>query len=161
MNVRILGVLMRRLMMISILVLLVATTAAAQSDVEKASAKDSISHGEFAQMVMDIALGYEEATPDPTTALEKLQLWGLVPSTWEVDAPLTHAELSQVLAHIGIEYLPAKPDAAVSGAFVRALLWREIGKLRDYNARRLGHGFSANHVLDSGVDRAVSPSDFD
>ena len=152
---------MRRLMMIGGLIVLIAATAAAQSDVEKARTKDSITHGEFAQMVMDIALGYEEATPDPVTALEKLQLWGLAPTTWEVDAPLTHVELSIVLAHIGIEYLPAKPDAPVSGVFVQALLWREIGKLRDYNAKRLGHGFSSNHVLDAGVDRAVSPSDFD
>ena len=152
---------MRRLMMISVLVLLVATAAVAQSDIETVRAKDAITHGEFAQMVMDIGLGYEQATPDPVTALEKLQRWGIVPATWEVDAPLTHGELSQVLAHVGIEYLPAKPNAAVSGVFVQALLWREVGKLRDYNAKRLGHGFSANHVLDAGVDRAVSPSDFD
>jgi len=152
---------MRRLMMIGGLVLLLATSVAAQSDVDVARTKDSITHGEFAQMVMDIALGYEEATPDPVTALEKLQRWGLAPTTWEADAPLTHAELSAVLAHVGIEYLPAKPDAPVSGVFVEALLWREVGKLRDYNAKRLGHGFSSNHVLDAGVDRAVSPSDFD
>lgn len=161
MIVRILEVFMRRLMMIGVLVLLVATSAAAQTDVERARSKDSITHGEFAQMVMDIALGYEEATPDPVTAQEKLQLWGIVPASWEVDAPLTHGELSMVLSHVGIEYLPAKPDAPVSGVFVQSLLWREVGKLRDYNAKRLGHGFSANHVLDSGVDRAVSPSDFD
>jgi len=161
MFLRYLEVFMRRLMMIGVLVLLVATVATAQTEIEKVSEKDSITHGEFSQMVMDIALGYEESTPDAVTALEKLQRWGIVPTTWEVDAPLTHGELSEVLAHVGIEYLPAKPDAAVSGVFVQALLWREVGKLRDYNARRLGHGFSANHVLDSGVDRAVSPSDFD
>ncbi len=161
MIVRNLEVFMRRLMMISALILLVATAATAQTDADRASEVDSITHGEFAQMVMDIALGYEEATPDPVTALEKLQRWGIIPTTWEVDVPLTHAELSEVLAHVGIEYLPAKPGAAVSRVFVKALLWREVGKLRDYNAKRLGHGFSANHVLDSGVDRAVSPSDFD
>ena len=151
---------MRRLLMISVVVLFVAAAAAAQSDMEKGNVKDAITHGEFAQMVLDIALSYEEATPDPVTAQEKLQLWGLAPTTWEVDQPLTHGELSQTLAHIGIEYLPAKPNAPVSRIFVEALLWREVGKLRDYNARRLGHGFSANHVLDAGVDRAVSPSDF-
>jgi hypothetical protein len=152
---------MRRLITVGGLILLFATTGAAQIDTDEAGVKDAITHGEFAQMVMDIALGYEEATPDPVTALEKLQRWGLAPTTWEVDDPLTHAELSMVLAHVGIEYLPAKPDAPVSRVFVQALLWREVGKLRDYNARRLGHGFSSNHVLDAGVDRAVSPSDFD
>jgi hypothetical protein len=152
---------MRRLITVGGLILLFATTGAAQIDTDEAGVKDAITHGEFAQMVMDIALGYEEATPDPVTALEKLQRWGLAPTTWEVDDPLTHAELSMVLAHVGIEYLPAKPDAPVSRVFAQALLWREVGKLRDYNARRLGHGFSSNHVLDAGVDRAVSPSDFD
>lgn len=152
---------MRRLMTVCGLVLLLATAAAAQSDVEPARTKDAITKGEFAQLVMDIALSYEEATPDPVTALEKLQRWGLAPTTWVADEPLTHGELALVLGHVGIEYLPAKPDAHVSGIFVEALLWREVGKLRDYNPKRLGHGFSSNHVLDAGVDRAVSPSDFD
>jgi len=152
---------MRRLMTVCGLIMLLATMAAAQSDVAPARTKDSITKGEFAQLVMDIALSYEEATPDPVTALEKLQLWGIAPATWVADEPLIHSELAMVLGHVGIEYLPPKPDAPVSGVFVEALLWREIGKLRDYNAKRLGHGFSSNHVLDAGVDRAVSPSDFD
>jgi len=140
---------------------LFATAAIAQTATQDARTKESITQGEFAQMVMDIALGYEEATPDPETALEKLKGWGIAPTTWEADEPLTHRQLSALLAQVGIEYLPAKPDGAVSGAFVETLLWREVGKLRDYSAKRLGHGFSANHVLDAGVDRAVSPSDFD
>ena len=152
---------MRRLITVSGLVLLLATTAMAQATAQDARSKDSITQGEFAQMVMDIALGYEEATPDAETALEKLQGWGIAPTTWEANAPLTHRQLSDLLAQVGIEYLPAKPDAPVSGSFVQTLLWRETGKLRDYMAKRLGHGFSANHVLDAGVDRAVSPSDFD
>lgn len=152
---------MRRLITISGLVLLIATTAMAQTATQDVRDKDSITQGEFAQMVMDVALGYEQATPDAETALEKLQGWGIAPTTWEADALLTHRQLAEVLEQVGIEYLPAKPNAQVSGSFVEALLWRETGKLRDYMARRLGHGFSANHVLDAGVDRAVSPSDFD
>jgi hypothetical protein len=127
----------------------------------------NVTKGEFAQMVLDIALGYEEATPDAVTALEKLQVWGIAPADWDAASPLTHGELSQILRPIGIEYMAAKPDAQVSGIFVEAFLWREVGKLRDYLAKRLGHGLSANHVLDAGVDRAVlppppvSPSAFD
>jgi hypothetical protein len=152
---------MRRLIAVCGLVLLIASGAVAQTTTDDRGVNDAITQGEFAQMVMDVALGYEEATPDPETALEKLQGWGIAPTTWEANAPLTHRQLAEVLEQVGIEYLPAKPNAPVSGAFVEALLWREVGKLRDYNARRLGHGFSANHVLDAGVDRAVSPSDFD
>jgi hypothetical protein len=143
------------------LTLLVAVSAMAQSETDEIRAKNAITQGEFAQLVMDIALGYEEATPDPQTALEKMQRWGIVPTTWEAGQPLTHGDLALVLGNIGIEYLPPNPDALVSGVFVETLLWREVGKLRDYSATRMGHGLSANHVLDSGVDRAVSPSDFD
>ena len=152
---------MRRLITVGGIVLLLASVAVAQSDPEQARYKDAISKGEFAQLVLKIAVGYAEATPDPTTALEKVQRWGLAPTTWQTDEPLLHWELAEVVGRMGIEYLPAKPDAPVSGVFVEAFLWREVTKLRDYNAKRLGHGFSANHVLDAGVDRAVSPADFD
>jgi len=152
---------MRRLISAVGMILLISVPVLAQSNIDEISAKDSITQGEFSQMVMDIALGYEQATPDPETALEKLQGWGIAPATWEANAALTHGDLSAVLRPVGIEYMASKPNAAVSGSFVKAMLWREVGKLRDYLAKRLGHGLSANHVLDAGVDRAVSPSDFD
>jgi hypothetical protein len=152
---------MRRLITVGIVVLFSASFGGAQANMEEVRASDSITHGQFAQLVMNIALGYSDATPDPETALEKLQGWGIAPTTWEADTPLTHGELSQVLAQVGIEYLPANADAPVSGSFVATTLYKSTGKLRDYMAYRLGHGFSANHVLDAGVDRAVSPADYD
>lgn len=142
-------------------VLLVATVAGAQSQDQQADGNSAVTQGQFAQMVMDIALGYEQATPDPETALEKMKSWGIVPVTWEADEILTHGKLSGVLNQVGIDYLPGAPNKPVSASFLKTFLWRNIGRLRDYMATRLGHGFSANHVLDSGVDRAVSPSDFD
>jgi hypothetical protein len=152
---------MRQRLIVGGLLVFLASFASAQSDPEAVRYKDAVNHGEAAQLILKIAVGYAEATPDPQTAHERLQSWGLVPVTWLWDAPLLHWELAFILEHIGIEYQPAKPDEPVSGVFLEALLWREVTKLRDYNARRLGHGFSANHVLDAGVDRAVSPSDFD
>ena len=160
---------MRRTIIIMVSVLLAAGVVAAQSQGghqphnqnQQVHGHNTITHGQFAQMVLDIALGYEEATPDPETALEKLQGWGLAPATWSADDILTHGQLAAMLNQVGIDYMTPGHDKAVSAGFVKALLWREIGKLRDYMARRLGHGFSANHVLDSGVDRAVSPSDYD
>lgn len=152
---------MRRTLTAVVLVLLMSAPLLAQSYIEEIRAKDSITQGEFAQMVMDIALGYEEATPDPETALEKLQGWGIAPATWDAATPLTHGDLAVILHPVGIEHMAPKPDAPVSGTFVEALLWREVGKLKDYMAKRLGHGLSANHVIDAGVDRAVSPMDFD
>jgi hypothetical protein len=65
-----------------------------------------------------------------------------------------------VLGQLGVEYFPADRDAPVSQSYAEALLRRELTRLRDYLARRMGHGFSTNHILDQGVDRAVSPSHF-
>jgi hypothetical protein len=178
MNVQTLEVAMRRLITVGIFATMIAATAMAQnsnhgqpshpgnpgqthSQAHGAFASNAVTHGQFAQLVLDIGLGYREATPDPLTALEKLQGWGVVPTTWQVDEPLTHSELSDILGRIAIDYLPPRPDKPVSGGYLISLLWRNIGKLRDYMASRLGHNISANHVLDAGVDRAVSPSDFD
>jgi hypothetical protein len=143
------------------LTVLVATFGFAQTEPMDPRDKNAITKGEFAQLVLDIALGYEQATPDVVTSLERMKNLGIAPATWAADELMTHRDLADVCHHVGIEYMASKPDAPVSGAFVAALLHREVGKLRDYTARRLGHGFSANHVLDAGVDRAVSPSDFD
>lgn len=143
-------------------VLLAAAVAGAQGQGHQHQNQSGhVTNGQFAQMVMDIAMGYEQATPDPETALEKMQGWGIMPVTWEANEILTHGKLSGVLNQVGIEYLPGAPHKPVSASFLKAFLWRNIGRLRDYMATRLGHGLSANHVLDSGVDRAVSPSDFD
>ena len=56
--------------------------------------------------------------------------------------------------------MPADRDKPVSQPFAEAMLRRELTRLRDYLARRMGHGISINHILDQGVDRAVSPSRF-
>ena len=48
---------MRRLMTISGLVLLIATAAVAQTATEEVRAKDSITQGEFAQLVLENTLG--------------------------------------------------------------------------------------------------------
>lgn len=156
---------MRRMLTAVSVILLISAPVFAQSNVDEIREKDSITQGEFAQLVMDIALGYEQATPDSETALEKLKGWGIAPATWEAATPLTHSDLAEVLRPVGIGYMAPKPDGPVSGVFAEGLLWREVGKLKDYLAKRLGHGLSANHVLDAGVDRAVlppevSPSEF-
>lgn len=159
---------MRRVIAVVFVVLLAAPLAfaveggnPAQGHQTQTTGNEAITHGEFAQMVMDIALGYEEATPDPVTALEQMKAWGIVPVDWNASHKLTHGELAYIVGRVGIDYLPPRPNAHVSRVWLTAFLWREVGKLRDYMASRLGHNLSANHVLDAGVDRAVSPSDFD
>jgi len=120
-----------------------------------------IPHGDFAVLLLKAALGYTDTLPDPETALELVKGYGLVAEDWQVDTGLTHGELAEVLQRFGVVYLPADVDQPASQPYVEAMLRRELSRLRDYLARRLGHGFSVNHVLDQGVDRAVSSSTFD
>ncbi len=150
---------MRRLVGVSLAVALaIAIFAPAVSASEEDTA---ISYGDFAVLLLKAALGYTDTIPDPVTALEKVKQLGLVPSAWQADGQLTHGELADVMLQFGVLYLPVDRDAPASAPYVEALLRRELTKLRDYLAYRMGHGFSVNHVLDLGIDRAVSPSDFD
>ena len=121
---------------------------------------EGITHGQFAVLLLKAAAGYTDTLPDEVDALDQVKRYGLVPASWLGDDVLTHGEMAKVLERFGVMYFPADRDAPVSQEFAEALLRREITRLRDYLARRLGHGFSINHILDEGVDRAVSPSRF-
>jgi hypothetical protein len=121
---------------------------------------EGITHGQFAVLLLKAAAGYTDTLPDEVTALQQMVSYELVPVDWLVDDVLTHGEMAEVLAHFGVTYFPSDRDAPVSQPYAEALLRRELTRLRDYLARRMGHGFSVNHILDMGVDRAVSPSRF-
>jgi len=120
-----------------------------------------ITHGQFALLLLKAAAGYTGALPDEVTALEQVKGYGLMPADWLIGDVLTHGEMAQVLELFGVIYMPADRDGPVSPPYAEAVLRREISRLRDYLARRMGHGFSVNHILDQGVDRAVSPWTFD
>lgn len=152
---------MRRFAVVGVSVLAVAAVlfpvvATAATDEENA-----MSHGDFAVLLLKAALGYTDTIPDPETALDKVKQLGLVPPEWVASEGLTHGELAEVLQRFGVVYVPTDRDDPASTPYVEALIRRELSKLRDYLANRLGHGFSVNHVMDRGVDRAVSPSTFD
>lgn len=144
---------MRRLTSVMCVVALLGAVAAAADD-------EAITHGEFAVLLLRAGAGFTGEVPQADAALATVKEHGLVPEEWTLDGPLTHGELADVLGLMGVSYVPAERDALAPRPFVEALLRRELSKLRDYLATRLGHGFSVNHVLDQGVDRAVSPSRF-
>jgi hypothetical protein len=121
---------------------------------------EGITHGQFAVLLLKAAAGYTDTLPVEADALDQIKRYGLIPASWLVDDILTHGEMSDVLQRFAVVYVPSDRDAPVSHDFAEALLRREITRLRDYLARRLGHGISVNHILDQGVDRAVSPSRF-
>ena len=151
---------MKRALVLCFAILLVcAGTMFAQEEPAEQDVQ-GISHGQFAVLLLKAAAGYTDTLPNDVDALDQVKRYGLIPESWLVDEVLTHGEMTEVLEQFGVSYMPADRDAPVSQEFAEALLRREITRLRDYLARRLGHGFSINHILDQGVDRAVSPSRF-
>ncbi len=142
-------------------VILVAWAGVASAQAEPAEQEiEGITHGQFAVLLLKAAAGYTGTLPVGVDALDQVQRYGLVPEDWLVDEILTHGEMAEVLLHFGVTYIPSDHDAPVSHEYAEALLRREITRLRDYLARRMGHGISVNHILDQGVDRAVSPMHF-
>jgi len=145
---------MRRIGVLICAWLLLAAAAAAADDDE------AMTHGEFAVVLLRAGAGFTGEVAQPEAALALVKELGMVPEEWTAEGPLTHGELADVIGRMGVSYVPADRDEYASPPFVEALLRRQLSRLRDYLATRLGHGFSVNHVLDQGVDRAVSPSNF-
>jgi hypothetical protein len=152
---------MKRVLLLSFVILFAGAGAMFAQDAPVEQELVGITHGQFAVLLLKAAAGYTDTLPDELTALEQMKGYGLVPEDWLIDDVLTHGEMADVLERFGVSYLPADRDAPVSPPYAEALLRREITRLRDYLASRMGHGFSVNHILDQGIDRAVSPSEFD
>jgi hypothetical protein len=130
---------------------------------ETLTSQESISHGEFAQIVLQALQTYNGSIPDPLLALDQVKRYGVVPVDWVAGDVLTRGELAEIAGRMGVDYFPVDLDAPVSRDFAVTIVRRGLARLMDYMARRMGHGFSSNHILDEGVDRAVrpvSPSDF-
>jgi hypothetical protein len=151
---------MKRLILLCFVILFAWAGAVLAQEEPVDQEVDGITHGQFAVLLLKAAAGYTDTLPDPVDALDQVKRYGLIPRSWLVDEVLNHGEMSQVLEQFGVVYVPADRDKPVSNDFAEALLRRELSRLRDYLARRMGHGFSVNHILDLGVDRAVSPSRF-
>ena len=150
---------MKRTLMLCLVILLAGAVFAQEEPEEQEM--EGISHGQFAVLLLKAAAGYTDTLPVESDALDLVKRYELVPASWLVDEILTHGELSDVLELFGVIYVPADRDKPVSQPFAEAMLRRELTRLRDYLARRMGHGISINHILDQGVDRAVSPMTYD
>ncbi len=151
----------KRLMVLCFVILFAGSGVMFAQDQPVDQGVDQITHGEFAVLLLQAAAGYSITTlPDEITALQQVAFYEMVPIDWLVDDVLTHGEMSEVLERFGVVYIPSDRDAPVSREYAEAMLRRVLTRLRDYLARRMGHGFSVNHILDQGVDRAVSPSRF-
>ena len=107
--------------------LLLALNAVAQEGPDE----EIITHGQFARLLLAVG-AFQKNIPQGEGALVQAKRLGLIPPDWESADPLTHGELADVLAPLGIQYVPTDRDRLASTKFVEALLRREIWKLRDY-----------------------------
>lgn len=151
---------MNRLLLVSFVILFAWAGAVMAQEEPAEQEMEGITHGQFAVLLLKAAAGYTDTLPVEEDALDLVKRYELVPASWLVDDILTQGELADVLEHFGVVHVPADRDKPVSQPYAEAVLRRELTRLRDYLARRLGHGISINHMLDQGVDRAVSPSRF-
>lgn len=156
---------------VMIVALLVASVATAQVRITSSTAEpttpaepaeQAISHVEFAELLLQVLASAPDPLPKGEDALTEVKRMNFVPQTWTGEHYLTQGEFADVLARLGGHYTPTDRDAVASRPFVEAVLRREMLRLRDYPARRMGVGDSLSHIMDEGVDRGVvSPSDFD
>ena len=151
---------MRRVSLLCVLLMFAGAGIVSAQDEPAEPEIQGITHGQFAVLLLKAAAGYTDTLPVEVDALDLVKRYGLIPEDWSVDDILTHGEMADVLLRFAVVYVPSDRDAPVSSDFAEALLRRELTRLRDYLARRMGHGISVNHILDQGVDRAVSPSHF-
>lgn len=121
---------------------------------------ENCSHGYFSQLLVRAITPPQDALPDQQTSMDLLKNEGLVPLGWTVPDILTHAELKDVFSRMGVLYETVDQDEPVSVPFAIAIVRRELSNIKDYWAKRMGHGFAKSHILDLGIDRAVSPSAF-
>lgn len=148
---------MRRVAPILICLLFFGSLAGAQ---DAASADNpQLTHGELAVLLLRV--GQPQVTSrTPGEALQQCKVLGLMPTEWTAGGIVTHGDLADVVGQYGIVYTAADRSDPVSRAFAEAYLRRHVGKLREFISQRLGHEASVNHIMDLGIDRAVSPSDF-
>lgn len=151
---------MKRVLLLCFVILFAWAGAMSAQEEPVEQEVEGMTHGQFAILLLKAAVGYTDDLPNEVDGLDLVMRYGLVSEDWLVDDVLTHGEMAEVLERFGVSYLPADHDAPVSPAYAAAVLRREISRLRDYLARRMGHGISINHMLDLGVDRAVSPDHF-
>ncbi len=151
---------MRWALVISCILSVVAPVMAQEQSAAAPTADTTVvymTRGDFAVAVCKyMRVPETEALP----ALIELQRLEMVPEEWTVLELITYGDVDEFLDRIGVPDYQAQPsnwDHPATRDDVAAILRRYASRLRDYWARRVGHGMSIAHVTDEGVDRAVSP----
>lgn len=151
---------MKRLLTLGIATVFVSLLAFSATGVAAEDAPQGITHGEFAQLLFELMSTNGQTSLSPAQALAEAQRMELLPATWGPNSILTHGDLAEVANIFGVTYVPPGNDIPVTRGFAVALLHRYRQRIQAKRSKVIKHGFAEALGADPGVDRAISPSNF-
>jgi len=98
----------------------------------------TVTHGEFAQMLLQTLATRQAPELIPAAALQRAQNLGLVPREWKSEDSLTQGDLGRIFATARIPYTAMNPQEMLSRPTVQKLLSEEVGPLREQASKNLG-----------------------
>ncbi len=151
---------MRKALMLLCGVTIMAGMAASPVLAAQGGDAQNITHGEFAQLLLQALATRGAPSATPAAALAKVQELDLMPSEWKADTVMTHGDLAVVMGALGISYVPPDEGDPVSVPFANAILRRYADEIKHTRGTLFLHSFADSDYMDRGVDRAVSPGNF-
>ncbi|HHQ47776.1 MAG TPA: hypothetical protein ENK19_02720 [Acidobacteria bacterium] len=152
---------MKRVTIIGVLVAVFALVLAPVGALAANPNGQAVTHGEFAQMLLQ-ALA-KKGTPNlpPAQALAKVKEMKLVPATWTPSSVMTKGDMAAMANIIGVTYVPEAENAPVVRSEAATMIQRNSNR---FDAVRNAGGqktFAQSVAVGPGPDRAISPSSFD
>lgn len=116
----------------------------------------ALTHGEFAQLMLNRLAARQAPKLERAQALERAQKLGLMPEQWAPEAVMTHAELAHVLEVAGVAYSPRDGEAPLTRDQADTAFSQDGDKLRSYVGRTIGRA----RGIAAPVTHTISVSEF-
>ncbi len=148
---------MRRVVIVSLLVLSVAAIGAAQSVADVSTAR--LTNGELASLILQI--GQPGATPlQSEVAMQQVQRLGFMPTHWRSGSMVTEASFSQTVERLGLDYGVELPQSLVSPSAARTYLVGREDQVQATLARQTDAAMRPHNVLSDRRPVLTSSADF-
>jgi len=152
---------MKRATIVGVLVAVFALTFAPVGALAAGPSDQGLTHGEFAQLLLQTMAKRGEPKLSPARALAKVKEMKLVPSTWTPSAVMTQGDLAEMATIIGAVYVPAAENVSVTRNEAATMVQRNSNRIDAVRNAGGQKSFSSAIAIDPGSDRAISPSNFD
>ena len=152
---------MKRVTIIGVLVAVFALALAPVGALAAGPNDQAVTHGEFAQMLLQTLAKRGTPNLSPAQALAKVKEMKLVPSSWTPSSMMTKGDMAAMANLIGVTYVPEVESLPVLKSEAADMIRRNGDR---FDAVRNAGGqetFTQSVVVGPGPDRAISPSSFD